>query len=119
NNKSQTSLLIEYFEGGKPGQAESRRPSVRVKVTPSSKGGSRSAKDHIQITERKGTRKPSYTKRIQLSPNAKRDKSPGFEGDDNSVKSYRSATEESNVTSRGGEPIDIEIMPKRHGSPLI
>lgn len=119
NNKSQTSLLIEYFEGGKPGQAESRRPSVRVKVTPSSKGGSRSAKDHIQITERKGTRKPSYTKRIQLSPNAKGDKSPGFEGDDNSVKSYRSATEESNVTSRGGEPIDIEIMPKRHGSPLI
>ena len=118
NNKSQTSLLIEYFEGGKSGQPESRRPSVRVKVTPSSKSRSRSVSDHIQITERKGTRRPSYTKRIQLSPNAKGDKSPGAEGDDHSLKSYRSATEESNV-SRGGEPVDIEIMPRRHGSPLI
>lgn len=27
DNKSQTSLLIEYFEGGKGSQAESRRPS--------------------------------------------------------------------------------------------
>lgn len=27
NNKSQTSLLIEYFEGGKGSQVESRRPS--------------------------------------------------------------------------------------------
>ena len=118
NNKSQTSLLIEYFEGGKPGQSESRRPSVRVKVTPS-KGRSRSASEHIQITERKSTRKPSYTKRIQLSPNAKGDKSPGPEGDDRSLKSYRSATEESNL-SRGGDPIDIEIMPpRRHASPLI
>jgi hypothetical protein len=96
NNKSQTSLLIEYFEGGKGSQAESRRPSVRVKVTPSSKSRSRSSNDHIQITERKGTRKPSYTKRIQLSPNVKDDKSLEVEGDDNSVHSYRSATEEYN-----------------------
>ncbi|KAN0108166.1 hypothetical protein V8E51_007908 [Hyaloscypha variabilis] len=119
NNKSQTSLLIEYFEGGKGSQAESRRPSVRVKVTPSSKSRSRSSNDHIQITERKGTRNPSYTKRIQLSPNVKDDKSLEVEGDDNSVHSYRSATEESNVTSRGGHPIEVEIMPRRHGSPLI
>ncbi|KAH8779261.1 hypothetical protein F5882DRAFT_358695 [Hyaloscypha sp. PMI_1271] len=111
NNKSQTSLLIEYFEGGKG--------SVRVKVTPSSKSRSRSSNDHIQITERKGTRKPSYTKRIQLSPNVKDDKSPEAEGDDNSVLSYRSATEESNVTSRGGHPIEVDITPRRHGSPLI
>jgi hypothetical protein len=119
SNKSQTSLLIEYFEGGKDGKSEIRRPSVRVKVTPSSKSRSRSSNDHIQITERKGTRKPSYTKRIQLSPNFKGDKSPEVEGDDNSLLSYRSATEESNVTSRGGGPIEVEIMPRRHGSPLI
>ena len=118
-NKSQTSLLIEYFEGGKGSQAESRRPSVRVKVTPSSKSRSRSANDHIQISERQSTRKPSYTKRIPLSPRAKGDKSPIGEGDDNSLRSYRSATEESNVTSRGGGPIEVEIMPRRHGSPLI
>ncbi len=115
SNKSQTSLLIEYFEGGKGSQAESRRPSVRVKVTPSSKSRSRSSHDHIQITERKGTRKPSYTKRIQLHRD---EKAVEGEGDDISVLSYRSATEESNVTSRGG-PIEVEIMPRRHGSPLI
>jgi len=39
--------------------------------------------------------------------------------DNLSVNSYRSATEESNVTSRGGGPIEVEIMPRRHGSPLI
>ncbi|KAH8592788.1 hypothetical protein B0O99DRAFT_480813, partial [Bisporella sp. PMI_857] len=119
NNKSQTSLLIEYFEGGKDGKSESRRPSVRVKVTPSSKSRSKSAmNDHIQITERKGARKPSYTKRIQLTPDTKGDKHVD-DGDDVSVHSYRSATEESNVTSRGGGPIEVEIMPRRHGSPLI
>ncbi|KAL2073249.1 hypothetical protein VTL71DRAFT_10573 [Oculimacula yallundae] len=120
-NKSQTSLLIEYFEGGKGSQADSRRPSVRVKVRPSSKSRSRSSNDHIQITERGSNRKPSYTKRIQLSPNVKSDKSLLLEGegDDHSLHSYRSATEESNVTSRGGGPIEVEIMPRRHGSPLI
>ncbi|RDW91450.1 hypothetical protein BP5796_02615 [Coleophoma crateriformis] len=112
SNKSQTSLLIEYFEGGKGSHAESRRPSVRVKVTPSSKSRSRSANDHIQITETKGARKPSYTKRIQLSPNAKAE----GEGDDKSLSSYASATEESNLSQR---PIEVEIMPRRHGSPLI
>ena len=119
SNKSQTSLLIEYFEGGKGSQADSRRPSVRVKVTPSSKSRSRSTNDHIQITERKGSRKPSYTKRIQLSPHVKGENSPGGEGDDKSLSSYASATEESVVTSRGGGPIEVEIMPRRHGSPLI
>ncbi|KAI9048671.1 hypothetical protein LZ554_007502 [Drepanopeziza brunnea f. sp. 'monogermtubi'] len=122
NNKSQTSLLIEYFEGGKGShQADSRRPSVRVKVTPSSKSKRRSSNDHIQITERGSNRKPSYTKRIHLSPNARSDKSiVEGDGDDNSsLHSYRSATEESNVTSRGGGPVEVEIMPRRHGSPLI
>ncbi|KAK0107193.1 hypothetical protein ONS95_003898 [Cadophora gregata] len=120
-NKSQTSLLIEYFEGGKGSQADSRRPSVRVKVRPSSKSRSKSSNDHIQITERGSNRKASYTKRIQLSPNVKSDKSLVLEGegDDHSLHSYRSATEESNVTSRGGGPIEVEIMPRRHGSPLI
>lgn len=91
-------------------------------MTPSSKNKGRAASelDHIEITERKGTRKPSYTKRIQLSPNVRSDKSlVEGEGDDHSIHSYRSATEESNVTSRGGGPIEVEIMPRRHGSPLI
>jgi hypothetical protein len=91
---------------------------VRVKVTPSSKSRSRSSNDHIQITGPRGTRnKATYTQRIPLSD--RHEKLSEIEGDDNSVNSYRSATEESNVTSRGGGPIEVEIMPKRHGSPLI
>ncbi|KAF7940720.1 uncharacterized protein EAE97_006906 [Botrytis byssoidea] len=116
NNKSQTSLLIEYFEGGK--EERSRRPSVRVKVTPSSKHRSKSAHDHIQITEsRKGSRRPSYTQRISLSDVNKENHKSAPE-DEASMSSFRSMTEESNLTSRsGGRPIEVEIM--RHGSPLI
>ncbi|KAF8854796.1 hypothetical protein BDZ45DRAFT_26998 [Acephala macrosclerotiorum] len=69
NNKSQTSLLIEYFETGKDSRTKSQRRSGRVKVTPSWKSRRRLFNNHIRITERKGTRKPSYTKRIQLSSN--------------------------------------------------
>lgn len=119
NHQSQTSLLIEYFEGSKDGKSESRRPSVRVKVTPSSQKKGRKSNDHIQITESTGTRKPSYTKRISLPPQTK----PGgiHEGDidDRSLSELASNTTGSNVTSRGGGPIEIEVMPKRHGSPLI
>ena len=109
HNRSQTSFLIDFFEGGKSHKEDQRKPSVRVKVTPSSKSRSRSAHDHIQITEKKGNRKPSYTKRIQLSPK------PSREGDEFSTSSVRSAAEESNVTDRSG--VEVEIM--RHGSPLI
>lgn len=119
SNKSQTSLLIEYFEGGKGNEIETRRPSVRVKVTPSSKIRGRSSSDHIQISERKGTRKSSYTKRVQLPLSNKADRLLEGDRDDQSVGSSRSATEDSNVTSRGGGPIEVEIRPRRHGSPLI
>jgi hypothetical protein len=71
NKSSHTSLLIEYIKGGKGSQAAGRRLCGRAKVTPLSKSRGRSSKDHIQITECKGTRKPSYTKRIQLSENVK------------------------------------------------
>ncbi|QSZ31532.1 hypothetical protein DSL72_001099 [Monilinia vaccinii-corymbosi] len=116
NNKSQTSLLIEYFEGGK--EDRGRRPSVRVKVTPSSKYRSKSAHDHIQITEsRKGSRRPSYTKRISLS-SVNKENRPLAPEDEASMSSFLSTAEESNLTSRsGGRPVEVEIM--RHGSPLI
>lgn len=114
-NSSRASLLIEYFQGGAGSQVDAK-PSVRVKVQrPSSKSRS-SRNDFVEITETSKTaRKPSYTKRIQLDPS----KSPVGDGDDHSMNSYRSATEESNVTSRGGGPIEIEVVPRRHGSPLI
>ncbi|POS85527.1 hypothetical protein EPUL_003889 [Erysiphe pulchra] len=119
SNKSQTSLLIEYFEGSKSGQIESRRPSVRVKVRPSSKIRSRSSNDRIQISERKSTRKTSYTKQNQLSSNLKNIKPLEAEGDNLSTRSHRSVTEESNLSSRESGSIEVEIVPRRHGSPLI
>jgi hypothetical protein len=114
---SQTSLLIEYFEGGKGSQADTRRPSVRVKVTPSSKSRSRSMNEHIQINE-SHSRKPSHTKRINLASLERKDeKGLDIGGDNRSVSSVASATEESNV----GKPlVEVEVMsPQRHGSPLI
>ncbi|KAI9860480.1 MAG: hypothetical protein M1813_006139 [Trichoglossum hirsutum] len=110
---TQTSLLIEYFEGGKGVSNVHSRPSVRVKVTPSAARKIRDADDHIQITETGRSRQPSYTKRISLgSPRGKGDKLI-TEGDDKSVSSYASATEESNLTR---PPVEIEVMHKDHGS---
>lgn len=111
-NKSQTSLLIEYFEGGKStGSGGERRPSVRVRLTPSKSRG-----DHIEVTETKASRKASLTRRIPLSLDA--DKTDGEDG--HSMTSYASATEESNVSRN---PIDIEIdrrdRRRRPASPLI
>lgn len=64
-DQSQTSLLIEYFEGGKTGDSLGSRPSVRVRVTPSSRK-SKGARDHIQISESSKNRRPTYTRRISL-----------------------------------------------------
>jgi hypothetical protein len=65
---SQTSLLIEYFEAGKSEGKVRSRPSVRVRVTPSSrKNKSATANDHVQITHTtRNTRKPLYTRRVSL-----------------------------------------------------
>ncbi len=116
-HNSQTSLLIEYFEGGKGGKTIQSRPSVRVKVTPSAARKIKDTNDHIQISETSKSRKPSYTRRISLGPNAPGEKLITESGDDKSLSSYASATEESNLTSRN-PPIEIEVMHKDHGSPL-
>ncbi|KAJ6440325.1 Methionine aminopeptidase 2 [Purpureocillium lavendulum] len=119
SNRSQTSLLIEYFEGGKAGPGSDRKPSVRVRLTPSKK----SKGDHIQVTETKGTRKASLTRRIPLDEAIASREIPlgGDVGEDgHSMTSYASATEESNVSRN---PIDIEIdrnrRRRRPASPLI
>ena len=111
-HKSQTSLLIEYFEAGKGSSTESRRPSVRVKVTPSSRKN-RTGSDHIQITESSGNRRPSHVRRISLG------KPTGAViggEDERSISSYASAAEDSTLTPR--PPIDIEVMHKGDGSDL-
>jgi hypothetical protein len=117
SRRSQTSLLIEYFEGGKSGSNVQSRPSVRVKVTPSAARKIRDVGDHIQVTEvKEGSRVPSYTKRISLTPNSKGDRGIGESSDDRSISSYASATEDSNVTRR--PPVEVEVMHKDHGSPI-
>lgn len=68
--QSQTSLLIELFESSKTSESGQRRPSLRVRYTPSKsrkKGGK--AESHILVTETKSTRKPSTTHRIALGGN--------------------------------------------------
>ncbi|KAF4974763.1 hypothetical protein FZEAL_8370 [Fusarium zealandicum] len=116
-SKSQTSLLIEYFEGGQPvsGSSGERRPSVRVRLTPSKRGR---ADHHLQVTETKGTRNASVTRRIPLDLYTDSEFPDGEDG--HSMSSYASATEESNVSRN---PIDIEIdrsqRRRRPSSPLI
>lgn len=62
---SQTSLLIEYFEAGKNRGKSPSRPSVRVRVLPSSrKGKSKANSDHLQSAQT--SRKPSHTQRVSL-----------------------------------------------------
>ncbi|KAG5998729.1 hypothetical protein E4U52_005691 [Claviceps spartinae] len=116
-NKSQTSLLIEYFEGGKSSSGQDRKPSVRVRLTPSRK----SKGDHIQVTESKSTRKAALTRRIPLDQAiASREIELRHGEDVNSTTSCASATEESNISRN---PIDIEIdrsqRRRRPASPLI
>ncbi|KAI8958517.1 hypothetical protein F5Y11DRAFT_38510 [Daldinia sp. FL1419] len=124
-NRSQTSLLIEYFEGGKTsstvgGSAISeRKPSVRVRLTPSK---TRGRTDHIQITETKSTRRRSVSRKPTTSSNITRSEPDMTDPEEvRSLHSYASATEESNVSRN---PIEVEIEPRSHrrrkvSSPLI
>jgi hypothetical protein len=115
-SRSQTSLLIEYFEGGKETNkgTTDRKPSVRVRLTPSKNRKN----DHIQITETKSSRKASLTRRA-----ARAEQDNMIDRDDaKSLSSYASATEESNVSRN---PIEVEIdrsgvhRRRRPASPLI
>ena len=106
---SQTSLLIEYFEGGKGPNLHSR-PSVRVKVTPSAARKIKDTNEHVQVTASKGSRKPSYTRRISLGPHSSGGERQATESaDDKSISSYTSAAEESSLAHRH-PPVEVEIM---------
>ena len=64
HSKSQSSLLIEYFEAGKSKDNASQRPSVRVRVTPhgrKAKGAGDLGSEEIAQDLR-----PSHTRRISL-----------------------------------------------------
>ncbi|KAF2278877.1 uncharacterized protein EI97DRAFT_372491 [Westerdykella ornata] len=97
---SQTSLLIEYFEGAK-GDGKSRsRPSVRVRVTPSSRKSKSSTSDHLKISQTsRNSQRPSYTRRISLGRG--RDPEP--------QPAEATYSEESNISSVA--PLEIEVLP--------
>lgn len=113
HHDSQTSLLIEYFEGGKGSGGIVSRPSVRVRVTPSGSKRSKN-KDRIQITEPGSSRKPSYTHRISLSsPKSKQKQLADSNVDDQSDLSNNSL-EEGHHSSR--PPVEIEYLKRELGS---
>ena len=117
SNRSQTSLLIEYFGGGKGSNVHSR-PSVRVKVTPSAARKIKDTNEHIQVTESKGSRKPSYTRRISLGPHSTEERRVASgSGDDKSISSYTSAAEESSLAHRYA-PVEIEVINRDQGSDI-
>lgn len=114
HQQSQTSLLIEYFEGGKEGaNTQTRRPSVRVKVTPSTAKKLKDQNDHIVVSETNGTRRPSYSRRISLGPPG----SPKQITDNQSISSITSLAEDSNLVGRA-PPVEIEVLNKGQGSDL-
>lgn len=113
---SQTSLLIEYFEGGKGPNVHSR-PSVRVKVTPSAARKIKDTNEHVQVTASKGSRKPSYTRRISLGPHSTGERQATESADDKSISSYTSAAEESSLAHRY-PPVEVEIMHRDQDSDL-
>lgn len=116
SHQSQTSLLIEYFEGGKGPNVHSR-PSVRVKVTPSAARKIRDTSDHIQITAAGSDRKPSYTRRISLGPRGAGEKQITESADDKSLSSYTSAAEDSSLAGKY-PPVEIEVLHRDQGSDL-
>lgn len=108
---SQTSLLIEYFEGSRTGDKTKSRPSVRVKVTPSSRrksGGG--GHDAVQITGIGKDRKPSYTRRISLG-------SSGKDTDVALVPGGTAVSHSSGSTLSGRPPVEIEVL-DHNGSDL-
>ncbi|KAF2224005.1 hypothetical protein BDZ85DRAFT_260190 [Elsinoe ampelina] len=106
-NRSQTSLLIEYFEAGKNGDKSRSKPSVRVKVTPSaarrSKNGSGS--DSVQITGIGKDRKPSYTRRISLGSKTETSEKVIIDGTE---VSRVSRSTDSNGSAH--PPVEVEVL---------
>ena len=106
--KSQTSLLIEYFEGSTKGDKTKARPSVRVKVTPSARKKSGSGgPDAVQITNIGKDRKTSYTRRISLG--SSKNVELGF--------GAPAGTELSQSSDSSKPPVEVEVF-DHNGSDL-
>ena len=110
-NSSQTSLLIEYFEEG--GGEKGRRPSVRVRVTPSKKGKEGVAgagQGSVRITERNSQR-PSYTRSISLGK--------GEEGISHVIESNISSLESESIVGGERAPVEVQVRNMGFGSDVL
>ncbi|KAF9698006.1 hypothetical protein EKO04_004166 [Ascochyta lentis] len=103
---SQTSLLIEYFEAGKENGKTRSRPSVRVRVTPSSRKKNRHGIDQVHLTQTaKNSTRPSYTRRISLQQRSR----------DEVVQTHTQEYSDGSTVS-SLPPVDIEVL--NNGSDL-
>ncbi|KAF2133727.1 hypothetical protein P153DRAFT_372322 [Dothidotthia symphoricarpi CBS 119687] len=109
---SQTSLLIEYFDAGTPDDTLRSSPSVRVRVTPSSRRN-KALSDHVRFAESAyatrstlTARTPAYIRRISL---ANRDVHPANYWDSSDVESVAPVEIEvlSDVSSNGGRFVSM------------
>jgi hypothetical protein len=97
---SQTSLLIEYFEAGKENGKTRSRPSVRVRVTPSSRKKNRQGIDQVHLTQTaRHSNKPSYTRRISLQQKSR----------DEVVQTHTQEYSDGSTVS-SLPPVDIEVL---------
>lgn len=103
SQQSQTSLLIEYFEGSKEPETGQRRPSLRVRVTPSKSHKNKDkSESHLLVTESKSTRRPSLTHRIPLGGN----ETLAQNVVESSISSLDSAERRATAA-----PFEIEVLP--------
>ncbi|KAF3041391.1 hypothetical protein E8E12_009392 [Didymella heteroderae] len=111
---SQTSLLIEYFEAGKENGKTRSRPSVRVRVTPSSRKKNRHGVDQVHLTQTttKHSAKPAYTRRISLQQN-----SPAATHTHTHTHAHAHTQDHSDGSTVSSlPPVDIEVL--NHASDL-
>ncbi|KAI1620721.1 hypothetical protein EDD37DRAFT_569375 [Exophiala viscosa] len=100
--QSQTSLLIEYFEGSKAVESGQRRPSLRVRYTPSqSRKSKEKGEGHILVTESPTARRPSQSHRVLLGGNEALA--------DNTASSSISALDPSD-NFQAHAPVEVELL---------
>ncbi|KAH7048256.1 hypothetical protein B0J12DRAFT_109233 [Macrophomina phaseolina] len=98
----QTSLLIEYFEAGKAADQLHSRPSVRVRVTPSSRHRrSKTGNDRVDITQTEKDRKHSYTREISLPPS---------KGGENKMGDMSEVSYSLESSLSGRPPVEVEVL---------
>lgn len=138
SHATNTSLLIEYFEHGKPPGSSGHRPSVRVKVTPSAakrhnikqdvQGGLQISEVGSRQDESRASRRPSHTHRISLAPykhnvesedrmtlgeaQRPRVRSRSQSGDHSTLSSFTSGPD----SSLGQGPVNVTVI-REAGSP--